>query len=84
MASLLGGAAALGLTRLLGYLLYKVNPRNPLKFEVGTGGDDDASLAACLLPAWRGMRTDPVQALRNRFDPTRPGVNRSREPALIR
>jgi predicted permease len=61
----LGGAAALGLTRLLGYLLYKVSPRDPLTFGLALVVMMIASLAACLLPAWRAMRTDPVQALRS-------------------
>ncbi len=61
----LGGAAALGLTRLLGYLLYNVSPRDPLTFGSALAVMTIASLLACLLPAWRAMRTDPVQALRN-------------------
>jgi macrolide transport system ATP-binding/permease protein len=61
----LGGAAALGLTRLLGYLLYKVSPRDPSTFGSALAVMTIASLAACLIPAWRAMRTDPVQALRN-------------------
>ncbi len=61
----LGGAAALGLTRLLGYLLYKVSPRDPLTFGSALVVMTIASLVACLIPAWRAMRTDPVQALRN-------------------
>jgi predicted permease len=61
----LGAAAALGLTRLLGYLLYKVSPRDPLTFGSALVIMTIASLAACLLPAWRATRTDPVRALRN-------------------
>jgi ABC-type antimicrobial peptide transport system permease subunit len=61
----LGGAAALASTRLLGYLLYKVSPRDPLTFGSAVVVMTVASLLACLLPAWRAMRTDPVQALRN-------------------
>ena len=60
----LGAAAALGLTRLLGYLLYKVNPRDPVAFVSALAVMVVASLAACLLPAWRATRTDPVRALR--------------------
>ncbi len=61
---LLGGATALGLTRLLGYLLYKVSPRDPLTFGSALVVMAIASLVACCLPAWRAMRTDPVRALR--------------------
>jgi len=60
----LGAAAALELTRLLGYLLYKVSPRDPLAFASAFVVIALASLAACVLPAWRATRTDPLRALR--------------------
>ena len=60
----LGAAAAVGLTRLLGYLLYRVSPRDPLVFASACLVMMAAALAACLLPAFRAMRTDPVEALR--------------------
>jgi ABC-type antimicrobial peptide transport system permease subunit len=62
---LLGVAAALVSTRLLGYMLYKVNPRDPVAFGSALVVMLIASLAACFLPAWRATRTDPVRALRN-------------------
>jgi len=62
---LLGGAVALGLTRLLGNLLYKVSPRDPLAFGSAFLVMTIASLAACFLPAWRATRIDPVRALRD-------------------
>ncbi|MGB2886169.1 MAG: ABC transporter permease [Candidatus Acidiferrales bacterium] len=61
----LGAAAALGLTRLLGYLLYNVSPRDPLAFGSAFVVMTIASLAACFLPAWRAARTDPARALRD-------------------
>jgi predicted permease len=60
-----GGGAALGLTRLLGDLLYKVNPRDPAAFGVAFAVMAVASIAASLVPAWRASRTDPVRALRD-------------------
>jgi macrolide transport system ATP-binding/permease protein len=60
----LGGAVALGLTRLLGNLLYKVSPRDPLAFGSALAVMTITALAASFLPAWRGTRTDPVRALR--------------------
>jgi len=60
-----GGAAALGLTRLIAGLLYKVSPRDPLAFGWALVVMTIASLAACFLPAWRATRTDPVRALRD-------------------
>ena len=61
----LGSAAALGLTRLIGTLLYKVSPRDPLVFGSAFLVMMIASIAACFLPAWRATRTDPVRALRD-------------------
>lgn len=60
-----GAAVALGLTRLVGYLLYNVSPRDPWVFGSAFVVMTIASLAACLLPALRAMRTDPVRALRD-------------------
>ncbi len=62
---LLGAAVALALTRLLGNLLYKVSPRDPLAFGSALAVMTIASLAACFLPAWRATRTDPARALRD-------------------
>jgi macrolide transport system ATP-binding/permease protein len=62
----LGSVAALALTRLIvGDLLYKVNPRDPLAFGLAFAVMTIASLAACFLPAWRATRIDPVRALRD-------------------
>src|SRR5437870_756649 len=62
---LLGAAVALALTRLLGNLLYKVSPRDPLAFGSALAVMTIASLAACFLPAWRATRTDPARVLRD-------------------
>lgn len=62
---LLGAAAALLLTRLLGNLLYKVSPRDPLAFGCAFVVMIAASLAACFLPAWRATRSDPARILRD-------------------
>jgi len=61
----LGAGVALGLARLLGYLLYKVSPRDPLAFGLALVVMTLTALAACFLPAWRATRTDPVGALRD-------------------
>jgi len=62
---LIGGAAALLSTRLLGNLLYKVSPRDPLAFGSALVVMTLAAAAACFLPAWRATRTDPARILRD-------------------
>ena len=62
---LIGVAVALGLTRLLGNLLYKVSPRDPLAFGLALVVITLASFAACFLPAWRATRVDPARVLRD-------------------
>ena len=60
----IGGVAAIILTRLMGNMLYKISPHDPLAFGSAFVVITIASLAACFLPAWRATRIDPVQALR--------------------
>jgi predicted permease len=60
----IGAVAAIVLTRLMGDLLYKISPHDPLAFGTAFAVITIASLAACFLPAWRATRIDPVQALR--------------------
>ena len=61
---IIGIAAALSVTRLLGYLLYRVSPRDPRAFASAAIVIGAASLVACFVPAWRASRTDPLRALR--------------------
>jgi ABC-type antimicrobial peptide transport system permease subunit len=60
----IGAIAALTLTRLMGNLLYKVSPRDPLSFGVAFIVMTLVALVACFLPAWRATRIDPARALR--------------------
>jgi len=62
---IIGIALALLLTRLLGNLLYQVSPRDPLAFVAAFAVMTIASLAACILPAWRATRTEPARVLRD-------------------
>jgi putative ABC transport system permease protein len=62
---LLGVATALLLTRLLGNLLFKVSPRDPVAFASAFVVMTVAASAACFLPAWRATRTDPARILRD-------------------
>ncbi|HEX6805892.1 MAG TPA: ABC transporter permease [Terriglobales bacterium] len=60
-----GAAAGLLLTRLLGQLLYKVSPYDPVVFGSALAVMTIASLAASLMPAWRASRTNPARVLRD-------------------
>lgn len=60
----IGLLAAIMLTHLMGNMLYKVSPRDPLAFGSALAVITIASLAACFFPAWRATRIDPTQALR--------------------
>jgi putative ABC transport system permease protein len=61
---LLGAGVALVLGRFVTQMLYHVSPRDPLAFALAFAIMTLASLAACLWPAWRASRTDPMIALR--------------------
>jgi Acidobacterial duplicated orphan permease len=61
---IIGAIAALMLTPLMGNLLYKVSPRDPLAFGFAFMIMTTVALIACFLPAWRATRIDPAQALR--------------------
>jgi predicted permease len=61
---LIGAAAASLLTRLMGNLLYKVSPRDPIAFGAALIILIAVALVACFLPARRATRIDPVRALR--------------------
>jgi putative ABC transport system permease protein len=62
---LLGAAGAFALTRLIGTLLYGVTPRDVLSFAAAALILAAVALLACLVPATRATRIDPVIALRN-------------------
>ena len=60
-----GIVVALGLTRLMQGMLYTISPRDPFAFTMAFAVMTVVSVIACLAPAWRAARTDPVQALRD-------------------
>jgi len=60
----LGVAGALGVTRLIGSLLYDVTPTDPLSFVAVALLMLGVAAAAAYLPAQRATRVDPVEALR--------------------
>jgi predicted permease len=59
----IGAVAAVIMTRLMGNLLYKVSPSDPIAFGTAFIVLIVVALIACFLPAWRATRIDPVQAL---------------------
>ena len=59
-----GVAAAVGLTRLLGSLLYEVEPADPVTFAVVAVFMLAVALVACVVPAHRATRVDPMLVLR--------------------
>jgi ABC-type antimicrobial peptide transport system permease subunit len=61
----LGGAAAVGLTRLLSSQLYAVSATDAVSFLLAAGVLVAAALLASALPSWRASRLDPVRALRS-------------------
>jgi ABC-type antimicrobial peptide transport system permease subunit len=60
----IGVAAALGLTRLLGSLLYEVSASDPLTYTAGVLLLTAVAAVACGLPAVRAARFEPVEVLR--------------------
>jgi len=62
---LAGGAlTALWAGRYLGSLLYQVSPHDPVAFAASAGVLLAVSVAACLIPARRATRVNPLDALR--------------------
>lgn len=59
-----GLVAALGLGRLITAQLYGVSAHDPGLLAAALGGLALVGLVACLVPAWRATRVNPVDALR--------------------
>ena len=64
MGLVIGGAGALGLTRLVRSLLFGVTPSDPLSFVLGGCVLVVVMLVATLIPAHRATRVSPLAALR--------------------
>jgi putative ABC transport system permease protein len=62
---IIGVGGALGVSRLIESLLFGVAPRDPVTLTAAGGLLAAVALIACLLPALRAARVDPVEVLRN-------------------
>jgi predicted permease len=61
----IGVAGALALSRVVASLIFNVKPTDPLTFAGVTALLGLIALLACLVPAYRASRVNPVVALRN-------------------
>ncbi len=61
---ILGTVAAIGATRLVEGMLFQISTTDPASFAGAAGFFVAIALAACLLPAWRALRVNPLEALR--------------------
>jgi ABC-type antimicrobial peptide transport system permease subunit len=61
----MGLALASGLTQVMASLLYGVRAADPITFIAVPVFILLVAVIACLVPAWRAARTDPVSALRH-------------------
>jgi ABC-type antimicrobial peptide transport system permease subunit len=60
-----GLLAAFGLTRLLEGMLFNTTPTDPTTFVSVSAFFSLVGLVACLIPAWRALRVDPVVVLQS-------------------
>jgi putative ABC transport system permease protein len=61
----LGLAGSFALSRLLGSLLFNVTATDPLTLAGVAGVIAVVAAAACIIPAWRASRVDPLKVLRD-------------------
>jgi putative ABC transport system permease protein len=64
VGAVLGIAGSLGATRLVEGMLFQVSSTDPSTYVVVTGFFFLLALGACVIPAWRALRVDPVEAFR--------------------
>jgi len=60
----IGASATLALSRFVAFELYGVAPTDPVVLVAGALVLLTVAVAACLIPAWRATRADPVSSLK--------------------
>ena len=65
IGSLIGLAGAFIVTRSLSALLFEISPLDPLSYSVALALLAIISVCACLVPAWRASRVDPIIAMQS-------------------
>jgi putative ABC transport system permease protein len=63
LGAVIGLIGALALTRSLSALLFEVTPLDPLSYSCAVALLALISISACLVPAWRASRVDPMIAM---------------------
>jgi ABC-type lipoprotein release transport system permease subunit len=61
----LGLATSAGVVRLVQSMLYETQPLDPAIFTAVATMLLAVAALACMIPAWKASRIDPMQALRN-------------------
>jgi putative ABC transport system permease protein len=61
----IGSAGAFAVSRVLGGLLYEVEPTDPLAYAAAAAAILAAAALACYLPARRAAKSDPLLALKS-------------------
>jgi ABC-type antimicrobial peptide transport system permease subunit len=61
----IGTAGAFVLTRSLSALLFEISPLDPLSYSAAVVLLALVSICACLVPAWRASRVDPIIAMQS-------------------
>jgi len=65
IGSLIGLVGALIATRFLSALLFEISPLDPVSYAAAVALLALISICACLVPAWRASRVDPIIAMQS-------------------
>ena len=65
LGSVIGVVGAIAVTRLMSALLFEVTPLDPISYSAAVALLALISVCACLVPAWRASRVDPIVAMQS-------------------